>query len=459
MGEECARGLEKSIKRTRKALEECRRRVVSSESVGREELLKLKLEKLEEKKNIYWHQRAKVHWLDKGDRSTRFFHQYASERRRRNRINKLVKEDGVVVEEGAIKNLISNFYKSLFTATAGSRMEDLMMQIPPKVSEEMNNSLLRPFTAEEVKGGLDAIGDLKAPGVDGMTSLFYKKYWETVGEDITKEVLHFLNGGDLPRDWNETVIVLILKVSNPESLKDLRPISLCNVLYKIASKVIAARLKVILLEIISQNQSAFIPGRLITDNVLVAYELTHFLQNKRSGGDCFAALKLDMSKAYDRVEWNFLKRMMEKLGFDSRWINLIMQCVSTVSYKIKVNGDLTEVIVPMRGLRQGDPLSPYLFLICAEGFSGLLNEVERVGNMEGVTICANAPSITHLLFADDSLLLLKVNEGNANYLQHVLQLYEQCSGKIINKDKSSILFSKNCGQRRKLEFMTALDLS
>jgi hypothetical protein len=166
-----------------------------------------------------------------------------------------------------------------------------------------------------------------------------------------------------------------------------------------------------------------------------------------------------MSKAYDRVEWNFLKRMMEKLGFDSRWINLIMQCVSTVSYKIKVNGDLTEVIVPMRGLRQGDPLSPYLFLICAEGFSGLLNEVERVGNMEGVTICANAPSITHLLFADDSLLLLKVNEGNANYLRHVLQLYEECSGKIINKDKSSILFSKNCGQRRKLEFMTALDLS
>jgi hypothetical protein len=104
--------------------------------------------------------------------------------------------------------------------------------------------------------------------------------------------------------------------------------------------------------------------------------LTHFLQNKRSGGDCFAALKLDMSKAYDRVEWHFLKRMMEKMGFDSRWINLIMQCVSTVSYRIKVNGELTEEIVPTRGLRQGDPLSPYLFLICAERFSGLLHEAE-----------------------------------------------------------------------------------
>ena len=136
-----------------------------------------------------------------------------------------------------------------------------------------------------------------------------------------------------------------------------------------------------------------------------------------------------------------------------------MQCVSTVSYKIKVNGDLTKEIVPTRGLRQGNPLSPYLFLICAEGFSGLLHEAERVGNMEGVTICEDAPSITHLLFADDSLLLLKVNDGNANHLRHVLQLYEECSGQVINKVKSLILFSKNCGPTRKSEFMAALDLS
>ena len=121
--------------------------------------------------------------------------------------------------------------------------------------------------------------------------------------------------------------------------------------------------------------------------------------------------------------------------------------MSTVSYKIKVNGELTEEIVPTRGLRQGDPLSPYLFLICAEGFPGLLHEAERARNLEGVTICENAPSITHLLFVDDSLLLLKVNDGNANHLRHVLQLYDECSGQIINKDKSSILFSKSCGQR------------
>jgi len=400
-----------------------------------------------------------VHWLKDGDKNTSFFHKYASERKRRNRIRRLVKEDGVAVEEEEMKNMISNFYSDLFTATQGERMEELLSQIAPKVTMDMNSSLLQPFTAEEVKGGLDAIGDLKAPGVDGMTSLFYKKYWAIVGEDIIKEVLHFLNGGSLPSGWNETVIVLIPKVPNPESLKDLRPISLCNVLYKVASKVLAARLKLILPEIISQNQSAFVPRRLITDNVMVAYELTHFLQNKRSGSECFAALKLDMSKAYDRVEWHFLRGMMERLGFDERWINLIMQCVSTVSYRIKVNGEMTEEIIPTRGLRQGDPLSPYLFLLCAEGFSGLLIEAERTGNLEGVTICANAPSITHLLFADDSLLLLKVNDENANCLQHVLQRYEECSGQMINKDKSSILFSKNCGHGRKAAFMSLLNLS
>lgn len=253
--------LEKSIKNTRRALEACRRRTVGSVSVKREEILRFKLEKLEDKKNLYWRQRAKAHWLDKGDRNMHFFHQYATERKRRSRITKLIAEGGrVVEEEGEIRDLVSNFYRELFLASAGTRMEELMESINPKVSTPMNDGLLQPFTVEEVKMGLDAIGDLKAPGADGMTSLFYKKYWDTVGEDITKEVLHFLNGGALPSRWNETIIVLIPKVKNPEKLKDLRPISLCNVVYKIASKVLSNRLKLILPDIISQNQSAFVPG-------------------------------------------------------------------------------------------------------------------------------------------------------------------------------------------------------
>lgn len=292
-----------------------------------------------------------------------------------------------------------------------------------------------------------------------MPSLFYKRYWDVVGADVTREVKHFLSGGSMPPGWNNTVVVLIPKVKCPERLKDLRPISLCNVVYKIAAKVLANRLKSILPDIISLNQSAFVPGRLITDNVLLAYEMTHFMQNKRYGADGFAALKLDMSKAYDRVQWVFMRKMMEKLGFAAGWVDTIMKCITSVSYCIKVNGDLTEQIIPERGLRQGDPLSPYLFLICAEGFSCLLNAVEARGEFTGVRICNGAPSINHLLFADDSLLLLKADERSALHLRNILHLYEGCSGQTINKEKPSIMFSKNTSEIHKQEMMGVLEIS
>lgn len=174
--------------------------------------------------------------------------------------------------------------------------------------------------------------------------------------------------------------------------------------------------------------------------------------------ESFAALKLDMSKAYDRVEWEFLRRMLCKLGFHQNWVKVVMNFVSTVTYRIKVNGNLTEEIVPERGLRQGDPLSPYLFLICAEAFSCLLNAAEERGDMSGVRVCPEAPSINHLLFADDSLLLFKIDEQSTSHLQNILSLYEDCSGQIINKDKSSIMFSSNIRGAVRAAVMQALDI-
>lgn len=163
----------------------------------------------------------------------------------------------------------------------------------------------------------------------------------------------------------------------------------------------------------------------------------------------YAALKLDMSKAYNRVEWNFLRDMMHKLGFATKWIDLIMECITLVSYHIKLNGDLSESFQPERGLRQGDPLSPYLFLLCAEAFSALLQKAERDGSIAGVRICQAAPSTSHLLFDDDSLILIRATEGDAKQLQDILDLYENCSGQMINKAKSAVVFSCNTKAQQK----------
>jgi hypothetical protein len=322
------------------------------------------------------------------------------------------------------------------------RINEVLTKVEPRITPEINASLRADYTADKIKEALDSIGDLKAPGPDGMPAIFFTKIWRTVGDKVQEEALGVINGGEIPEGWNDATVVLIPKVKDPQRLKDLRPISLCNMLYKIISNVLANRLKVFLHDIISPNQSAFVPGRLITDNVLVANEMTHYLQNKRRGEEGCCALKLDMSKAYDRVEWDFVETMLRQLGFDDALVEILMRCVRSVKYRIKINGELTQVITPQRGLHQGDPLSPYLFLICAE-VSSLLHHAERNDLIQGIRICNGAPSVSHLLFADDSLILMKATSSNASCFSDVLELYEACFGQQINKEKSSIMFSKN----------------
>jgi hypothetical protein len=166
-----------------------------------------------------------------------------------------------------------------------------------------------------------------------------------------------------------------------------------------------------------------------------------------------------MSKAYDRVEWCFLQAMMTKLGFYHAWVHLIMKCVMSVSYQVKVNGDIGANFAPGRGLRQGDPLSPYLFLLCAEGFSALLSEAENADRISEVKVCQRAPSISHLLFADDSLLLIRANRENAEEVQRILTLYEQVSGQTINKEKSDVLFGANTKETDQIALKEILQIN
>lgn len=202
--------------------------------------------------------------------------------------------------------------------------------IPQVISADMNEALVQDIIVEEVWQALKQMHPSKAPGPDGFSPGFYQRFWHVVGEDVVAAVKMFLVSEELLRLVNCTNVALIPKVKNVENMNQLRPISLCNVIYKIGSKVLANRLKPFLMGIISPYQSVFVPGRLISDNSLVAFEISHFLKRRRRGTKGFCSLKLDMSNAYDRVEWLFLEAVMRKMGFCEKWIGWIMSCVRMV---------------------------------------------------------------------------------------------------------------------------------
>ena len=219
-----------------------------------------------------------------------------------------------------------------------------------RITLDMHQILSSDFTADEIKATLFLMGPTKALGPNGMNALFYQKFWHVVGDNAISTVLDYLNSGVMHPDINHTNIVLVLKVKNPEKMFDFRPISLCNVSYKIISKVLANKLKQILPTIISPTQSAFVLGRLIIDNILVAYETLHSMHVRKKGKKGSIAMKLDISKAYDRVEWPFLQGMMQRMGFPNRWIGWVMGCVTTPSFSILINGKPYANINPSRGI-------------------------------------------------------------------------------------------------------------
>jgi hypothetical protein len=363
----------------------------------------------------------------------------------------------MITEQEQLETMASDFYGDLFTAQVESAPEEILDHVPERVTEMMNESLLAPYTAQEVERALFMMGANKAPGPDGFTAGFYQTHWGTVGRSVTNAVLNFLNGGQLPDGVNQTTIVLIPKIKHPQDLKNFRPISLCNVIYKICSKVLANRLRVFLDEIISAEQSAFVPGRLITDNVLVAYECTHYLKRKKGKtGAC--AIKLDMAKAYDRVDWNYLRGIMLRLGFADAFVNSVMRCVTSVSFSVRVNGNLSEPFRPTRGIRQGDPISPYLFLLCSEGLSCLLKSVGPIYLSRGVRVGVHAPWISHLLFADDCIVFSEASQRGAERLRDILVTYSKGSGQLVNRDKSAVFFSSNCDANAKQEVRTVLQI-
>ncbi|XP_019163057.1 PREDICTED: uncharacterized protein LOC109159400 [Ipomoea nil] len=214
--------------------------------------------------DVYWKQRAKQHWLREGDMNTRFFHLSASNRKRKNQLLKLRNGEGSWVEGQGLESLVVSYYEGIFTS-GGCRGANFFESLQPCVTGDMNEELVRPFNAEEVREAVFAMSPDKALGPDSMNPGFFQNFWEVVGRDVI-------------------------------------------------TKMLANRMKRLLKDIVSESQSAFLPGRLIIDNILVAAEISHYLRRKTTGKVGWAALKFHMAKAYDRMEWEFLRRMLLGLG-------------------------------------------------------------------------------------------------------------------------------------------------
>ena len=299
-----------------------------------------------------WHQRSRVEWLKAGDLNTSYFHSRATQRNRRNFISKLTCEDGgVVKDEQKIGEMMAFYFSDFKTTTAPSNFEPILQGIERKVTPHMNLELTREYTTSEIEATLKQMKSISALGPDGMPPIFFKHFWNIVGPDVLSATLSVLNLGTIPPKINHTSESLIPKTKSLKIAKDFQPISLCNVIYKLISKTIANRLKKCLPKLVSESQSTFPSNCLITDNILVAFETLHHLKNKRTGKTSSMALKLDMSKAYDRVEWTFLENLMDKLGFDRKWTDLIKSCISTVSLSILINGAPYGLIHLQRSLR------------------------------------------------------------------------------------------------------------
>lgn len=452
-------GMEKKLRECQEKFEALRNLPVSDIEAEREQ--ERVMAELLVQKEIWWKQRSRANWLKEGDRNTKFFHSRATQRKKKNTLEGIEGESGNwCTGRKEMEGVIRRYYQKLFSSNNNTDFDRVLNVVRPRITSADNQQLDRPFSREEIRGALFQMYPTKAPGPDGMTARFFQNYWDIVGQSVIVACLKFLNeDSQIPEKLNETNVCLIPKCKNPKRMTELRPISLCNVLYKIISKALANRLKLVLDRIISPSQSAFVPGRLISDNLLVASEALHYLKLKTRGVKGWMAVKLDVSKAYDRMEWRFLDKMMDRMGFSQRWRGLVMQCVTSVSYRFLLNGKPTPAIKPSRGLRQGDPISPYLFILCSEALSELLREAEEKKRITGLKVCRGAPPISHLLFADDSFSFCQAHVREAHTLKAILNEYESASGQAINYSKSAISFSKNVTEERKAQIAQIMGIS
>ena len=313
------------------------------------------------------------------------------------------------------------------------------------LTKEEKNNLDQPISNEEIAFALWSLKAFKAPSPDGLHTGFFQRFWLIVGNSVKEEIRNVFLCWKIPDYLNSTNIVLIPKVQSPESISSYKPISLCNSVYKIITKIIVGRLRPYLDKLISPCQVAFVPRRRGVDNTIIVQELIHTM-GKTKGRGGYMALKIDLEKAYDKLEWSFIMDMLIRFNLPRKLIDLIMSYIFSISTSLLFNGGALEPFLPTRGIRQGDSLSPYIFIMCMDYLGKLIQERCEDKSWIPVKDSRRGPAFSHLFFADDLVLFAKANMENCLVIREVLDEFCSQSGQTISEAKSRVFFSPNVDQ-------------
>ncbi|KAJ6980751.1 hypothetical protein NC653_024183 [Populus alba x Populus x berolinensis] len=334
--------------------------------------------------------------------------------------------------------MASLYFENLLCAPHLPVAEELNPIFPNTITEASATAALLPITDDDIQAALFSIPDTKAPGPDGYNALFFKKSWDVIKYDFIAAIKYFFSNNSLPRCVNATRVALVPKQEQLVCLNDFRPISCCNVLYKCIAKLLVIRLKAALVDVIGPSQSAFIPGRNISDAILLTQELMHNYHHNNGPGRC--ALKIDLKKAFDTVSLEFILAGLHAIGIPHEMVNWIKICITTVHYTININGALHGFFKSTRGIRQGDPLSPYLFVLAMEGLNGILQQSVNSSNFKYHWRCQQN-KITHLCFVDDLMMFCHADLESIIVLKSSLDRFSKLSSLTINHAKSSLFMA------------------
>lgn len=393
----------------------------------------------------FWFQKSRVKWIQDGERNTAFFHKSKLARRRKNKILTL-EIDGIWEKNQDILQLHAlNYFQSLFFDSREVRSPLPISRFQIRLSQEEIDTLSSDISMTELRKVVWATHPLKAPGPDGIQALLYQKGWSWVKDSLMEFMTTAFREKQFEPKLCATHLCLIPKLPNPALISQFRPIALCNVLYKLVTKCVTLRLKDMMPNLITPTQSSFIKGRSTQDNIFVIQEIIHSLRSKKKNKVGSMILKLDLEKAYDKVNWNYLESTLFAFNFPGDLVALIMFFVRNATTKILWNGEPLESFEHTCGLRQGDPLSPYLFVRCVERLAYLILEVVEERKWEPLKPCRGCPALSHLFFADDLLLMGKATVSTTRTIKRVLDKFCEASGLNLNPTKSKVYFSKTGG--------------